>query len=68
MSLVLDVLAPVVQTDYDAFMKAVFDEIVKLSSVWRRRTQECDSDVEVVNKRAVISLNQARDTMRELMV
>ena len=67
MSLVLDVLAPVVQTDYDAFMKAVFDEIVKLSSVWRR-TQECDSDVEVVNKRAVISLNQARDTMRELMV
>ena len=29
---------------------------------------ECDSDVEVVNKLAVILLNQAREKMRELMV
>ena len=45
---------PVVQTDcepdddYDAFVKAVFDEIEAEERV--EEDSECDSDVEVVNK------------------
>ena len=46
-------------------MKAVFDEIEAEQQV---ENSVCDSDVEVVNKPAVISLNQAREKMRELMV
>ena len=65
-------LAPVVQADcepddYDAFVKAVFDEIETERCV-EEEDAECDSDVEVVNKPAVISLNQACEKMRELMV
>ena len=44
--------------DYDAFVKAVFDEIEAEQRV-KEVDSECDSDVEVVNKPAVISLNQA---------
>ena len=67
----LDALAPVVQTDCEtddyAFVKAVFDKIEAGQHV-EEENSECDSDVEVVNKLAVISLNQAREKMRELMV
>ena len=59
----MDALGAVVQTDcepddYDAFVKAVFDEIEAEQCV-KEVDSECDSDVEVVNKPAVISLNQA---------
>ena len=46
-------------------MKAVFDKIEAEQRV--KEKSECDSDVEVVNKLAFISLNQAREKMRELM-
>ena len=47
-------------------MKAVFDEIDAEQRV-EEENSECDSDVDVVNKSVVISLNQAREKMRELM-
>ena len=68
----LGALAPVVQADcepdnYDAFVKAVFDEIETEQCV-EEEDAESDSDVVVVNKPAVILLNQACEKMRELMV
>ena len=68
----LGALVPVVQTDCeaddcDAFVKMVFDKIEAEQRV-EEENSECDSDVEVVNKPPVISLNQAREKMRELMV
>ena len=68
----LDALAPVVQTecepdDYDAFVKAVLDEIEAEQHV-EEEDSESDSDLEVVNEPPVISLNQAREKMRELVV
>ena len=67
----LDALAPVVQTDcepddYDAFVKAVLDEIEAEQRV--EEDSESDSDIEVVNEPPVILLNQACEKMRELMV
>ena len=64
-------MVPVVQTDcepddYDAFVKAVLDEIDAEQRV--EEDSESDSDIEVVNEPPVILLNQACEKMRELMV
>ena len=68
----LGALTPVVQTDcepddYDAFVKAVFDEIEAEQCV-EEEDSGSDSDVEVVKEPPVISLNQAHEKMRELIV
>ena len=65
----LDVFAPLVESDrepddFEGFFKAVFDDVEAEQHV----EEDSDSDVEVVNEPPVISLDQAREEMRELMV
>ena len=68
----LDAFAPVVETesepdDFEAFVNAVFDGIDAEQHVEEEDT-ESDTDVDEVNELPVISLNQAREKMRELMM
>ena len=68
----LDALAPVVETesepdDFEAFVNAVFDGIEAEQHVEEEDT-ESDTDVDEVNEPPLISLNQAREKMRELMM
>ena len=59
-------LAPVVETDdFETFVNAVFDGIEAEQHV--KEDTESDTDVDEVNEPPVISLNQAREKMRELM-
>ena len=68
----LDAFAPVMETesepdDFEAFVNAVFDGIDAEQHVEEEDT-ESDTDVDEVNELPVISLNQAREKMRELMM